>query len=290
MFNTAVLDVGIGLVFTFLAVSLVSSAVTEALASMLKWRSATLLTGIKNLLNDHAFEGLARSVYNHALINPRADGKAATESEIKSPPTYVDPKQFADALIDVTKIAADAPAGMKAAIDQNVRDPQLNQLLKGIVDRSEGKLDNLQRDLATWFDSAMDRVGGAYKRKTQLCSFIVALTLAVLLNVDSIHVGKALWEQPMLAKAIEVKSGDTPEQTLARLEALGLPIGWTSETSRRLGQNPMEVVVGLLGWLITALATLFGAPFWFDSLQRFARLKGSGPSPSEKKAGTGASA
>jgi hypothetical protein len=86
MFNTAVLDVGIGLVFTFLAVSLVSSTVTEALASMLKWRSATLLTGIKNLLNDHAFEGLARSIYNHALVNPRADGKAVTESEIKSPP------------------------------------------------------------------------------------------------------------------------------------------------------------------------------------------------------------
>ena len=92
MFNSTVLDVGIGLIFTFLAVSLVASLVTEALASMLKWRSATLLTGIKNLLNDDAFGGLAKSIYNHALFNPRADGKAGSEKEIKTPPAYVDPK------------------------------------------------------------------------------------------------------------------------------------------------------------------------------------------------------
>jgi hypothetical protein len=42
------------------------------------------------------------------------------------------------------------------------------------------------------------------------------------------------------------------------------------------------------GWLITAFATVFGAPFWFDALQQIVRLKGSGPSPAEK--GTNAAA
>jgi hypothetical protein len=37
------------------------------------------------------------------------------------------------------------------------------------------------------------------------------------------------------------------------------------------------------GWLVTALATLFGAPFWFDVLQSVTRLKGAGPSPMERK-------
>jgi hypothetical protein len=41
--------------------------------------------------------------------------------------------------------------------------------------------------------------------------------------------------------------------------------------------------------IVEAIATLFGAPFWFDALERIVRLKGSGPSPEEKKrAGTGA--
>jgi hypothetical protein len=290
MFSSVILDVGVGLIFAFLAVSLVSSAVTEALASMLKWRSATLLTGIKNLLNDDAFGGLARNIYNHALVSPRADGKASTEKELKDLPSYVDPKQFAGALIDVAKIVEDTPASMKAAIDQNVKDPQLNQLLKGIVDRTGGKLDRLQGEIGTWFDAAMDRVGGAYKRKTQLCSFIIALALAVCLNVDTVHIAKALWQQPMLAKAIEVKPIETPEQALAKLDALGLPIGWTKEAIDRISKGPMEIPVRLLGWFITAIATLFGASFWFDALQRVTRLKGSGPSPAEKKLDSGAAA
>jgi hypothetical protein len=45
-----------------------------------------------------------------------------------------------------------------------------------------------------------------------------------------------------------------------------------------------------VGWLITAVATLFGAPFWFDALERVVRLKGSGPSPAEKRAHMGAAA
>jgi hypothetical protein len=46
----------------------------------------------------------------------------------------------------------------------------------------------------------------------------------------------------------------------------------------------------VLGWVITALATLFGAPFWFDTLQQIIRLKGSGPSPVEKILNKGAAA
>jgi hypothetical protein len=32
----------------------------------------------------------------------------------------------------------------------------------------------------------------------------------------------------------------------------------------------------LMGWLIAAGAALFGAPFWFDVLQRFVQLRGTG--------------
>jgi hypothetical protein len=43
-----------------------------------------------------------------------------------------------------------------------------------------------------------------------------------------------------------------------------------------------DVATSIVGWLIVAFATLFGAPFWFDALQSFVRLKGNGPSPAEK--------
>jgi hypothetical protein len=45
--------------------------------------------------------------------------------------------------------------------------------------------------------------------------------------------------------------------------------------------NPGAALVKLLGWLMTALAALFGAPFWFDTLQRFVSLRGTGDPPAE---------
>ena len=68
---------------------------------------------------------------------------------------------------------------------------------------------------------------------------------------------------------------------------LGFPIGWSDTAVKDLGSwSGFEM---LAGWLITAAATLFGAPFWFDMLEQFVRLKGSGPSPAEKSLGSGAS-
>ena len=82
MFNSTILDVAVGLSFAFLAISLAVSALTEAVASMMNWRSQTLLQGVKDLLNDQDFNGLARDIYNHALVNPRDTGTAQTAAEI----------------------------------------------------------------------------------------------------------------------------------------------------------------------------------------------------------------
>ncbi len=286
MFNSTVLDVAVGLVFTFLAVSLVVSAIVESIASMMKWRSSTLLQGVKDLLNDQNFSGLALNLYNHALVNPRDSGTAGTEQDLKHPPAYIQPKQFADALIDLTRISADSQDKMILAIDANVRDNQLNTLLKGMVIHTAGDLAKMRDQLAGWFDNAMDSVGGVYKRKAQLWSFVIALLIAVILNVSSLDISKTLWQQPMLARTVAPRADQTPAQLLQQLEGLGVPIGWTQARFNSLwGLGGLQL---LLGWLITAVATLFGAPFWFDALQRIVRLKGSGPSPAEKLSGNAA--
>jgi len=52
MFNSAVLDLAVGLIFTFLAASLATGAIVEAIASLLMVRASTLWKGIGQLLND----------------------------------------------------------------------------------------------------------------------------------------------------------------------------------------------------------------------------------------------
>jgi len=167
-------------------------------------------------------------------------------------------------------------------------------------------------ELAAWFDNAMDRLSGAYKRKTQLVSFLVALILSATLNIDSIRVAHELWNHPALAEDLKLppevappapndgsaapandsKAQANPDaQAGARMIQIldqHLPIGWQTDTSP--AHDAWYWFAMLFGWLITAVAALFGAPFWFDTLQSIVRLKGAGPSPAEKVEGRAASA
>ena len=38
-----------------------------------------------------------------------------------------------------------------------------------------------------------------------------------------------------------------------------------------------------IGWIITALAVSLGAPFWFDTLNRFMTIRNAGRSPNEAR-------
>jgi hypothetical protein len=313
MFYTTVLDTAIGLVFTFLAVSLAAGALTEALASMFKWRSTTLLAGVKALLNDKDFTGLALAVYNHALVSPRSDGSTPAGGKPKFPPAYIDSRHFAAALTDVLDISGRADGAVENAV-KRVRDSgntQIADLLQGIYHRADNDLKSLETGLAQWFDNGMDRVSGAYKRRTQAVAFLIGLAIAIGLNVSAIRVALALWDQPLLARAVATTvpaSGSAaPDivEAVRDLQAMNLPIGWipdngsAGKVSRNnifsisppgLGEDPGWWLTTILGWLITAGATLFGAPFWYDTLQHFVRLKGSGPSPQETAQKKGAAA
>src|ERR1051326_8102050 len=102
MFSSTILDVAVGLIFAFFTVSLAASAILEAIAGIITWRSRTLLKGVKDLLNDQAFTGLAAQLYQHALINPRNSGQGTNERALrKNAPAYIEPKQFAEAMVDV---------------------------------------------------------------------------------------------------------------------------------------------------------------------------------------------
>src|SRR3954453_11257127 len=83
---------------SFFVISLAASAILEAIAGIINWRSRMLLNGVKDLLNDQKLTGLAGQLYSHALINLRNNGKIEVN---KKNPAYIDPLQFGRALIDV---------------------------------------------------------------------------------------------------------------------------------------------------------------------------------------------
>ncbi|MDB5937216.1 MAG: hypothetical protein JWQ01_4560 [Massilia sp.] len=275
MLGSSVLEVAVGLTFCYAAVALIVSTVQEALASALRLRAHTLLDGIKSMLNDPKFTGLARALYAHSLVNPQDDGRAADPRRLKSKPSYVEPLHFAVALVDAIQTISGNYAQLGHDIDA-VGDPQVRRTLQAIYQRAGGDLKLFQDGVALWFDSSMERVSGSYKRRSLLVSLLLSLLLAILFNIDSIHLFRTLWQHPVLAAQIAAAPSTVDRQTIDLL--FTLPIGWT--TFPPVFDQAFLMQLG--GWMLTASTTLFGAPFWFDMLQRTMQLRGTGARPEEK--------
>ncbi|MDI1477810.1 hypothetical protein [Polyangium sp. y55x31] len=112
---STILDVAIGISFVFMLLSVIASAITEAISGILSLRSVTLRQGIERLLKDRT---LTDKVYAHPLI----DGLTKDDD---SDPSYIPSDLFARALVD-------AVAGWKDGTDRSRR-PERMGLVRGIL-------------------------------------------------------------------------------------------------------------------------------------------------------------
>lgn len=124
-----------------------------------------------------------------------------------------------------------APPAAPTPRANTAMNPQISELLQGIIDRTLGDPVRIKAELESWFDNAMDRLSGVYKRWMQFLSFVVALVLAIAFNIDAIRVTKALWQQPTLIANLKPPTNIMIDQSAAAREALKtldsyLPVGW----------------------------------------------------------------
>lgn len=221
MFNSSILDVAVGLVFVFLTLSLICSAANEGIESFLKKRAKNLERGIRELLGDLSPGATADSrqsgvavppvpdqagaasgnkgldetsadfvelFYNHGLINSLYRGKYG-ETPLGKLPSYIPSANFALAVLDLRKSVKQLPRNLQSALD-------------AFEMKAKGDVDMLQRELETWYDSAMDRVSGWYKRQTQMIVVALGLVAAMVLNVDSLYIARRLSTDPNLRQSI----------------------------------------------------------------------------------------
>jgi hypothetical protein len=307
MFGSTILEVAIGLIVVFILVGSICSAIREGLEAWLKTRAAYLEHGIRQLLDDAAGTGLAKQIYEHPLIYGMYNGAytpgknqvtPSTLAEGKNLPSYITAANFSMALMEIASRGpqgADASQATSApvtldAIRQNVSaigNKKIERVLLQAVNSAQGDINKAQTMLETWFNSGMDRVSGWYKRSTQKILFIIALLVAVGMNINTIKIANYLSHDDAARKIIVEKAGakDGSNTTLlnyaqadSALNGLDLPIGWTDggETFF-LDKNKDSVwnngIGPILGLLITALAAMLGAPFWFDILNKVMVLR-----------------
>ncbi len=290
------IEIAIALAFVFFLLSLVSSHLTEWIAGILNLRAKNLRKGLAGMLGDSE---VMKQILAHPLV--RTD----LQPDRNRDPSYIAPESFALALRDVLKISA-PDAHPKVKVDGNER-PVEQSLATQLKVLPSGDAIPEVPELEKWFDESMKRVGGWYKRKSQLVTIAVAVALVLVLNVSTLRIADQLSAEPkVLANVVaqaEARAGEEEatakegesqgaadlkqagkdaEATVDDLAALSLPIFWTEEKNRP--SSTEEWLLALAGWLITIAAVSLGAPFWFDALGKISNLRMAGKKPEEKPA------
>lgn len=280
MFGSTILDVAIGMIFIYSVFSMVATKLNDIIASWMQWRSKTLQEGIRTLLADPE---LANKVWNHSLVKGLA-GKSGKKA------TYIPPNTLALALFDAIVPKGDSPTALNTVRGKVADMPEspTRQALLSIIDTANGDLDKAIFRATDWFDSMMDGVSTLYKSKMQTLSLVVALTVSVLFNADTLAIANGLWQEPTLRAAVagaasrnaaletaqttpttSVKQTNAQVQdVIASVSQLGLPLGW----------NTLPNTIGgwlqkVLGLALTTLAVSLGAPFWYDLLKNLSALR-----------------
>lgn len=292
----AAIDVGIGLIFVYLLLSLIATASQEVLARLLDKRGEELFKGLRDLVDGNAATSqLFTNLWTHPLVQNGSVGRK---------PSYVAATNFSAALLHVLMGAPGTPsfADLEAKVKTLPAGSPLQKSLEALLAAADGKIELFRTKVEHWFDGAMDRVSGTYKRWGQTCALVIGLAVAVTLNVDSIQLARALWtneplrtavvagavkyvnDHPNTPDAAAPKPGQPPEAQKV-LDGLKLPIGWNgdgpilSQILNAIFLSGWSALLVLLGWIITALAVSLGSPFWFDLLKSFVNLRAAGPKP-----------
>jgi hypothetical protein len=352
MFGSVVLDVAIGMAFVYLLLSLIASVVQEMLSAFMQLRSANLQRGLRSLFSGDSLStemDLVNSIYDHGLVRGLYSDPVKDSNKVQSRfrkmmdgvrllarrvigisvdkpltiganplllPSYIPSRTFALALIDILNANKETGEAAMSSIAKALAEHKNKaaQALLALALDAKGDVVAFQRNLEQWYNDAMDRVSGWYKRYTQRALIFLGLLLAVVFNVSSVRVARTFWldrdarqamvdaagnyakeHQTAASQAVPADAGKLKEQLQSDVDVFNqvttsalLPLGWKHpwhfyEDYFRVA--PRDALFSALtlaaGWLMTALAISFGAPFWFDTLNRFMVVR-STVKPQEK--------
>jgi hypothetical protein len=329
-----ILSVAIGVTFVFLILSLLNTWVQELIATVWSMRAKHLADILQNMLDPSAqkLEGAKKlnelkelwktgpmedtanklsqnalkAVYDHPIIHSLSRPGAL--------PSYISAHDFTTTLLELlNKAGAKDPAKLEITMEnidkgiQNLQNEPLKMRFQSLLDRTqimENKVEigmaDFRKSVEYWFNSAMERGGGWYKRKIQLIGIITGIIIAMVANADTISMATSLWQSAVLRQAVTeaavtyIQQGEDIKAQGAqqKLADLGFPIGWSLSFADRDPNTPDDPrdfpsttggwVSKVIGLVITGFAISQGSPIWFDLLNRLINLRGTGSKPMEQ--------
>lgn len=300
MFNSTAIEVVIGLVFIYILYSLLVTIITELLASLLNQRGRILKKGLKRMLDDDD----EKPFFSDKFIGS-PEIKYMSNKIMKNKtrlPSYISPATFSKTLVNVMKKVGETDDILKNYITKLKKEKDnsdTKEMIYNMMIEADGKMDVFKKLLENWYDETMDRVTGWYKRRIQWITFIVALVIVFVMNVDTIAIAKKLSSESstrieLVKVATDYAKTAVPDDTTAKqvneevkqiIQDIQKQESVISTGFPGFKLNKADFWLYILGCLITAIALSLGAPFWFDLLNKLVKLRGAGtPEKTEKMA------
>lgn len=209
-------------------------------------------------------------------------------TELRNSLRYVQDRRYRSALTDIVNqvdeevsllgLEPTTNVSLMAGIRQ-IENPNLRHALSTVLTGADS-MEVARGNLETWFNNSMQRASAAYASKMKNLSILVALFFALALNIDTLHIGRALWEDPARREQLSseasytVRSGNlqapldnsvaddefrasqaaddnTLEDALGTganvayqlqdIEDLSLPIGWSFQNVSELGDASLAL-------------------------------------------------
>jgi len=298
----ALLEVAVGLVVSWLILSIATSQLQEFIVERLNWRSKFLENKLMDMFQSRE---IVDQFYEHPLIHS-LNTKTMFGKEQR--PADIPNDIFAEAAVDVFlnagKKGVEVPAGRMSLADMQkslkesmsyleANDQNLAQTIKYVapkmdegITQADEETAKLETNLAkfrnnteVWFDTTMSGASASYRKNAHTIALAIGIVIALVFNIDSIQITTRLWRDPTLRQAIVAQAGNIDpkdetsfDNTMEKLNDLSLPIGWTPDV---MAQGPADWVYKVFGFFITGAAAAQGAPFWFDTLAKISGLKKS---------------
>jgi hypothetical protein len=185
-----------------------------------------------------AMEATARTAEDAAALTPKDKTKQTTAQAARQAADEAAYKLAPSASSLLTEARAKV-----ADVQNEVVPPALKAALLALMDNAGTDLNKAQANLEQWFNDAMDRVSGVYKRKSQVWVLVIAILVTVFANVDSLQIADSLsrdkaLRESLVAAAPELAKADSDAVARERAVTQPSPTPQVSPSPASAGSKP----------------------------------------------------
>jgi hypothetical protein len=336
-------DLALGLVLSFLLLSLLVSGLNEAFVRLLAIRSKFLWAYLRDTLDGSDSQGKSwlparvrdvfaslpfvrdpRPAHSDQPAPPEAALAPTHESKTEDAMTTLlyqrvqeidhpkrgrtsianlPPERFAVAMMEMAATEKDGVEGLLEKL-KSMRSPLYGHL-KGVWETAQRDMDRFKQGVESWYDAEMQRLSMLYKRYVKWVVAVLGVVVTLLFTMDGLEYGKTLLRDNAFRASVTAVAEAGPDAYSELKESCSqtnpvpcitdtlsqpalvkvfdhaiVSVSIPAEGDPRIQWNGgtwwdrLTTLSHWPGYLLTYVALLFGAPFWWDILRRLTGVRG----------------